>query len=140
MSYTLDDVRKAMARIIDQKTTANVYTYAQVRDRGNFPAVIIEPDTSDFAVSFQMGTDEWDFKLYVLVRCADEAIAQQQLDSFITGRGPDSIRQAIVENSSLGLDGVSAHVYGMLGYGHGFHWEGTAHIGAILKARVIIQN
>lgn len=140
MGHTLAEIRNALASTINQQTSAAVYTYAQVQSRGNFPAVIIEPEESDFSVAFKRGADEWVFNLYVLVRGADDALMQKQLDTFVTGDGPDSIRRVLFDNRTLGLEGVSAHVYKMEGYGYEFKWEGTQHMGAKLKVRVVVTN
>ncbi|MFE7797062.1 hypothetical protein [Nocardia sp. NPDC057440] len=141
MAYTLTEIRTALASTIETHTSASVYTYAEVQAKGNYPAVIIEPHATDFERAMNRGVDEWDFNIFVLVRSADDASAQQELDGFVTGEGDDSIRQVLFEHRELGLDdSVDAHVYSMRGYGGGFEWGGTKHMGAILKARVFVSN
>jgi hypothetical protein len=141
MGYSLTEIRNGLADTIRNFTSLGVYTYAEVQAKGNYPAAIIEPHATDFERAMNRGTDEWDFNIFVLVRGADEATAQRNLDKFVTGQGDDSIRQVLFEHRDLGLgDSVDAHIYSMRGYGGGFEWAGTQHIGAVLKARVFVSN
>jgi len=141
MTATLSDVRKALSDTIRQ-ADIGVYTYAQVRDKGHLPAVIIEPVESDFHLAFNRGSDTWDFNLFVLVRGADEDAAQRKLDKYVSGHGPNSIREIVANNKGLGLPegSVEATVYKLSAYGGEFKWNNNEHIGAILRARVLINK
>lgn len=137
---TLSEIRAGLADTV-RAAGIGVYTYAQVRDKGHLPAVVIEPIEADFDKAMQRGMDTWQFNLFVLVKGIDEDAAQRKLDSFVTGSGPNSIRQIIFENKHLGLgDEVNAHVYALKSYGGEFKWNKVEHIGAILKVTVHVDN
>jgi myosin-crossreactive antigen len=61
-------------------------------------------------------------------------VGQDSLDAFVTGAGPQSIRQAIFLHRDLGLtDGTEAYVKGMSRYGGSFPAASIDHIGAALR-------
>ncbi len=136
---SLSEIRTGIARTIDNHTDIELFTYDQVEDLGNLPAVIVEPITADFEGAFDRGLDEWDFNLYVLVGRADVTSGQDILDALVSGSGPNSIRRILHEHSDLGLvtdSTVDAQCYAMRGYGGKFEWYDVPHIGAILRVLV----
>lgn len=142
MGLSIKQVRDALAKTIRDHTESNVYVYPQIQGSGELPAVLIEPDSAKFDGAFNRGSDTWDFKLYILsANRVDEEDSQDELDGFVSGEGPDSIRQAIYDHSDLGLSGVTdARVFEMKDYGGKAVWFGVDHIGAILKVRVFLDN
>lgn len=100
------------------------------------PAVVIVPTASDFAVAMGRGVDAHEFDVFVLVTRSDDGLAQTALDTYITGAGSSSVRQAIFQNRSLGLSDCDAHVFGMASYGASWEFAAIDHIGAALKVRV----
>jgi hypothetical protein len=139
---SLTEVRRALADTLSDNLDVGVYTYAEVEDHGNLPAIIIEPESSDFAETFKGGVDVWNFLLLILVDGADEVAQQNTLDEFVTGRGPNSIRQILLDNKYLGLPGKTAvaHCTRMWGYGGQFPWAGVKHVGALLNVQVTVSN
>ncbi|WP_063042122.1 hypothetical protein, partial [Nocardia grenadensis] len=126
---------------IREYTQTTIYPYPRIQGDGQLPAVLVEPQKAQFDLAMHRGTDVWDFNLYVLVRNTDEALAQDLLDRFIEGEGPDSIRQALYENETLGIDGVAdARVLSVDGYGSKGKWAGIDCLSAILKVRVTLDN
>ena len=99
-------------------------------------AVVVAPSTADFVVAMGRGTDTWAFDLWVMVNTADDELAQNVLDGFVTGDGTNSIREAIFNARTLGLSGTDAHVSGMSGYGLRFESAGIPHLGATLNLTV----
>lgn len=110
--------------------------YREVEDVVETPAVVALPRKADFAGAMQRGLDTWEFDLYVLVSRRDGGYAQQELDQYITGDGPRSIRQALYDHPTLGLPDTDAFVKGVEGYGGNFQVARIQHVGAILKVTV----
>lgn len=140
MAATLTQVRAALAATIKDNVDRQVYTYSVIKENGPLPAVIVEPDSTDFTVSMRSGTDTWNFFVWVLTPANDIETGQTMLDDFLDGQGPNSIRQAIYKHSDLGLSGVEAFVSGMRGYGGAFEWYGVPHVGALLQVGVHISG
>lgn len=113
-----------------------LFVYDTMPDVPQLDALVICPDEVDFTKTMQRGMDEWRFELYVLVPREPWDICQARLDSYITGAGSKSIRQ-ILYNADGFLDGTSAIVTRMRGYGGRFEAANVAHIGALLSVTVI---
>jgi hypothetical protein len=82
------------------------------------------------------------FDLAVLCSVADEGLGQNNLDGFLTGAGPRSIRQAVyasrdVRRDAFGLLNCKANVTGWSGYRRGFEGAGVEHVGASIGLEVI---
>lgn len=108
--------------------------YATVAGATNLPAVVPVPSDADFEVAMGRGLDTWEFDLYVLIGLSESGIAQDSLDSYVTGAGEKSIRQCVFANRALGLtDGTSAHVSRMSNYNGHFESAGMPHVGAVLR-------
>lgn len=133
---SLAQIRKALADTIEQHVQGEIFVYQNVRDLFQFPAVVIRPDSADFAGAMKRGDDVWKFDLYVVVGRSDTDNAQTLLDDWVSGGGLNSIRQAIDDNDSLGLDDTTAFVRGLKGYGGDFETARVRHIGAILKVEI----
>ena len=118
-----------------------LHVYDTVADVVNVPAVVVMPYQSDYATAMAMGGDTYWFNLAVMVqRSGDTRDSQEQLDLYITGKGPKSIREHIFHNCDLGLDDVDAVVEGVPkdGYGGTFDTAGFNYVGALLRLRVIV--
>ncbi len=129
-------IREALASTIEAGVESEIFTYDTVPDVAQLPAVVVIPDKADFSGAFNRGLDEWTFNVYVLVNRTDADTNQDQLDSFITGAGPDSIRQALYNTPNLGLLNTDAFPRGVDGYGGEFKTARIQHTGAILKVVV----
>jgi hypothetical protein len=133
---SLHDVRQALAKTIFDNLAEEISTYPLVPDVTQTPAMVVLPSKSDFAKAFQRGLDEWDFDVFLLTARTETTNGQDLLDEFCTGSGPNSIRQIIYENPSLGLPDTDAYVMGLQGYGGHFEAARIPHVGAILRVCV----
>lgn len=127
---------KATLAAIDE-----LHAYDTVPDASNLPAVVVAPVSADFDVSMGRGVDSWQIDLFVLVSDSEPGLAQNQLDSLLTGAGPSSIRQTIFKARDLGLgaaSGTDAHVSGMSSYGARFTMSQLRHVGA--KLRLVVHT
>lgn len=129
---TLDAIRTAVASTI-ATAIPGLATYPVVPDNVVLPALVVSPVESDFTEAMGRGLDTWTFDLIVMVPTAEPAVAQPQLDAFTTGAGPSSIRQAIFNARTLGLNGVDAHVSGMTAYNLSFSVAGVDSVAAALR-------
>lgn len=111
---------------------SSLFGYDHVADVVNLPAFVVEPTTSDFVVAMGRGVDTHNFNIYVLVSSREAALAQAELDKYVTGAGVDSVRQAVWNARTLGLAETTAAITGMNGYGGSFEYAGIDHVGAIL--------
>ena len=132
----LDTIRNALGKTIQANVQSTLFVYADVADVVELPAILIEPATADYEMTNSRGTDCWWFNIYVVCSRNDPTIGQSQLDGFISGSGPDSIRAAVWTNCDLGLDDTQALIMNMMGYGGTFSDAQIPLVGAILKARV----
>lgn len=130
---SLGAIRDAIKATIDANVTG-LRVYDTAPDIVNLPALLVLPFDWDFDVVFGRGSDTWRFDLFVMCSRTVPRTGQDSLDSFITGGGPQSVRQAIFQHRDLGLtDGTEAHISGGSRYGGSFPAAGIDHIGAALR-------
>lgn len=112
--------------------------YDTVPGSPNLPAVAVVPvpDENGFTVAMGRGADRWQFDVIVLVSAGDEGVGQQQLDSYVTGAGSASIRQAIFAARTLGLGDCDAVCTGLSGYNLGYTVVSIDHMAASLRVVV----
>ncbi|MFD8117091.1 hypothetical protein [Streptomyces microflavus] len=134
---TLSEIRKALAETIRASVSTEIHDYAEVPDVLRLPAIVVRPVSGDFTGAFQRGLDTWQFDVFVLVARMNGETQQELLDEFLTGSGPNSIREAVYENPTLGReDVIDAMVKKMHGYGGTFQAAHVNHTGAILNVTV----
>lgn len=132
------ELRDAIIAVLND-ALQGVSLYAKVPDRANLPAIVVQPAESTFPLTMGRAEDEWQFDLVVMVSYGDAALAQDQLDTFLSGGGPTSIRQIFMRNRGLGrTDVTSAYVAGMSDYGANFTMAGVDNIGC--RLRVIVAT
>jgi len=135
---SLNDVMKNLAEVIELHLT-DVPVYAYVVPNGaTFPCVMLEPVPIDYAQAFAAGDDKVIIMAYALVGVSgDQAGAQVQLNTLITGWGPHSIRQAVFETPRLGLmDGTTAFAQGAASFTGKLEIGDVTAVGAIVKILV----
>lgn len=132
----LSKIRLALADTIENGVQNEINMYQNIPDIFQFPACIIRPEGCDYAGAFSRGDDVWKFDLFLIVGRVDTANAAELLDEFVSGSGESSIRAAIENNYSLGLEDTSAFVRAIKGYGGGFETAKTRHIGAVIKVEI----
>ena len=135
---SLSSVRDGLKTTIENVSALRVHD--TIPDIINPPGVVISPDRIEFATSMQRGFDEYNFDLLVLVSRASSRSGQDELDSYITGSGSNSIRQVIFNNATLGLSETDAFVESMTGYNASYEANGRALIGANLSVKVITKG
>jgi hypothetical protein len=135
---TFADLRAAMVTVLGG-ALSDVTVYANVPDRANLPAIVVEPADATFPFTSGRAEDEWQFDLVVMVPYGDAGIAQDRLDVYLSGDGATSIRQIFMQNKNLGrTDVLAAYVAGMSNYGASFTMAGVENIGC--KLRVIVAT
>jgi hypothetical protein len=135
---SLNDVVKAVAATL----TANIpglsaYEYV-LPTTATFPAVMIQPGPGDYTPAFGAGDDKWVLTIFVLTGAGtDQAAAQIELNSLITGWGPSSIRKVLFNNSGLGLtDGTDVMATGVSNYGGKYTIGDVEAAGALIRMLV----
>lgn len=132
---TFAEIRKAITDTIEAGIQTEIYVYPKVPDVVQCPAVVVSPTGADYVVN--MGLDsKYEFDLFILVTHSNAEVAQDQLDGFVDGAGPDSMRRALYQTPALGLSNIDAMCYAMTKYGGSFVAAQVQHIGAVLKVRV----
>lgn len=129
---SLAEIRAAIASTLTSALGPGTEMYGRIPGQPALPCVCVVPDVANFNVAMGRGTDTWNFDLIVLVPSGDNEVGQSLLDPYVTGAGPQSIRQALFD-SALGLARTQSHVSGMTDYGGSFDAVDVAHIGARLR-------
>lgn len=130
------EIREAIIAILGD-ALPDVSMYAKVPDRANLPAIAVKPGDATFPFTQARAEDEWQFELVVMVGVGDTELAQDQLDTYLSGSGPTSIRQIFMRNRGLGRsDVMAAFVSGMSDYGASFAMAGVDNLGCKLHVTV----
>lgn len=124
---------RAAARDTITAAIPSLHGYDTVPDVALLPALVVVPVTADFVVTMGRGTDTWELDLIVMVSTGDVAVGQATLDAYVSGAGPQSIRQAVYANRSLSLPGTDVHVSGLTAYNMAFSAAQVDHIAATLR-------
>ncbi|MGI5493880.1 hypothetical protein [Microtetraspora malaysiensis] len=133
---SLAEIRAAVKATLEA-AISGVTCYDTVPDSINAPAIIVAPATADFTTAMARGADRWEFDLIPIVRMADPIVAQTELDAYVTGAGPRSIRAAVYADRTLGRGDVDAHVRGLSNYGSRYDVAGVDYTGATLRLVVV---
>lgn len=132
---TIAQIRTA-AKTTITAAISGLFGYDQFASVTHLPAVVVVPRATNFDLAMGRGTDEHDLDLIVLVSKRDLALAQSELDKYLTGAGSNSIRQAVFNARTLGLSGTDAHVTGMSGYAQPMEVAGQECLSATLALKV----
>tara|TARA_B100001094_G_C18193922_1_gene809245 strand:- start:3549 stop:3974 length:426 start_codon:yes stop_codon:yes gene_type:complete len=106
----------------------------------NFPVAIVLPVNINFNIAMQRGTDQYTFDILVAVERGNSRTAQDKLDQYITGQGSSSLRQAIFNNRTLGLDNTDATITGVSNYAADVNLNGIDAIGANVSLEVYTKG
>lgn len=151
---TLNAICTGIAKTIQANAGVQVYAYDYMADIASFPAVVCEPvqpaisyagsfaahqASSAWDGSFGPGMDQWYIGCYIFVPVGNTKSYQNLLKQFITGVGPNSIRQIIHEHDDLGLDDTTAVPVGVSHYGAQHTQGAIPAIGALVTIRVITE-
>lgn len=138
MASSLANVRAALAETLAQQ---GLQVYPQLRATVNGPAAVVtlNPKTSgNFSNTFGLDGATWYFNVLLLVGESDLANASDILDGYITQRGPQSLREFIYVNHTLGLDDVDAFVEGVSNVGGTMTIAGNKYLGATVRIVVTV--
>ena len=131
---TLKQVRAAIQTTLES-AIAGLKVYRTVEAVEVLPAVVVAPSDGGYA-TMGRGVDRMDLGLMVLVNPGVMGLGQDELDDFLAGAGPKSIRQVLFANRTLGLTNTDAQALGWDGYGGRFESAGIDHIGAVVRITV----
>ena len=106
----------------------------------NFPVAIVLPVNINFNIAMQRGSDQYTFDILVAVERGNSRTAQDKLDQYITGQGSSSLRQAIFNNRTLGLDNTDATITGVSNYAADVNLNGIDAIGANVSLEVYTKG
>jgi hypothetical protein len=132
---TIGQIRQAVKDLLEN-TIDGVTVYRAMVEAASVPCVVIAlagDDTADFAVAMNKGTDRWHYDLHVMTANRDAEIGQDDLDPYIDGAGPKSIRAAVFANRTLGLANTDAWINGVSAYNASYESADLQHIGATLR-------
>lgn len=140
---TLTQIRDELKTVL-KNNIDGLHVYSTVEDAVNFPAAVVMPSpnldikTVKYGMSMARGHDEWHVNIYILIpRGADVAAAQDQLDQYLSGSGPKSIREVLWTNAALLPDGTDVSVESASGYGGNFETGNTPCVGAIIQTTIL---
>jgi len=143
---TLKAIRRELVRVIEA-AIPEMKGYPTLPDSINsLPAVVVVPYTTSFSESMGRGTDRYELDMLVLVSTNDMGLRQEDLDEYVSGAGPKSIRRAIWQavdgpGGAFGtLPDTDAHVDQMLDYGARFAFGDVEHIGARLRVIILTKG
>jgi hypothetical protein len=138
---TLKQIRAAFKTVLEANISSpKVQVYNRVPGAPILPCIIVQPATTDYLITHNRGGDVWEFDLHIVVPSADDEVGQDLLDEYVAGTGARSVVAIIHANGSLGLSDVSSVVSRMTAYGFRFDAIGDPHVGATLRARVLLSN
>lgn len=129
----LSDIRTAVKTTVET-AIPSIHVYDTVPDAiPVLPAMLVIPFQTEYDVVMRRGTDTYEFDLLVLVSTNDMGLRQTDLDGYVSGGGSNSVRKAIFETPTLGLENTNAHVAQMIEYGARFPVGEIEHLGARLR-------
>lgn len=99
---TVTEIREGLAEAVRRGVPA-LRPYAKVPDSFTTPAAMVfGPERIRYDSTMARGSDEYRFPLRVYVGRVDEKGAQDRLDAFVSGAGPQSLKVAIESDPTLG--------------------------------------
>lgn len=141
---TLEQVREGIQTTFEA-LWADVGIYADVPSVVETPAIVVMPVRADYGSAMGPGVDDvWLLDLFVLCSGTVTELSQDSLDSYVSGSGPRSIREAVFKSYApsgglpvtFGLARTLARVLSMESYGVRFQAAGIDHLGAVLRMEV----
>lgn len=122
-------------------SVSGLRVYDNVPDMGlNFPAAFVVPTSIEFDLAMQRGTDKYVFDLMIAVQRSDSRTGQDKLHTYITGSGSNSIREAIFNSRTLGLDNTDARVVQVSNISADVSVNGIDAIGANIEIEVYTKG
>jgi len=137
---TLSEITDAIKTTLNDNISG-LRVYDTVPDMGlNFPAAFIVPTNIEFDTSMQRGTDLYTFDILVACQRTDSRTGQDKLATFITGQGSTSIRQAIFNNSTLGLSDTTSRCLAVSNISADVNVNGIDAVGANVEMQVYTKG
>jgi hypothetical protein len=88
----------------------NLRTAAIIPEDPKPPVAVVTFDRVDFDTSMGRGLDEYTFRIVLVVGRVDTRGSQNELDSFLSGSGANSLKTAIERDKTLGGEANSLRV------------------------------
>jgi len=137
---TLSEITDAIKTTLNDNISG-LRVYDTVPDMGlNFPAAFIVPTNIEFDTAMQRGTDLYTFDILVACQRTDSRTGQDKLATFITGQGSTSIRQAIFNNSTLGLSDTTSRCLAVSNISADVNVNGIDAVGANVEMQVYTKG
>jgi hypothetical protein len=141
---SLEQVREALAGYLEG-LWPDVGIYADVPSVVETPGIVLMPVRIDYGTAMGQGVDD-DLLLDLYILCSGTAteLSQDSLDSYVSGAGSRSLREAVFKSYApagglpvtFGLPRVTARVLSMESYGVRFQAAGLPHLGAVLRLTI----
>lgn len=128
---TITEIRQALA-----DKMSDVYglrTSPTMLDDPRPPVAMVLPERIEYDLTARRGVDRMFFMLQILVSRADDRAAQNNLDAYIVG--PDSVKEALFADPTLGGVIQTSRVTEMRSYGQVLYGE-TLYLGCELIIEV----
>ncbi|WP_433114288.1 hypothetical protein [Micromonospora sp. CA-246542] len=127
-------IRTRLAEAVES-VTPELNRYAYAPDSVSVPCFYVGGVEIDYDITMGRGSDELTLTCVVLVSAKNDRSGQAQLDAYISGSGPSSLKAAIEADPSLGGACDTLDVTRQQGYG--FHTVGESkYLGAELVVNV----
>jgi hypothetical protein len=132
------ELREAIAAVLTVELP-DVHVYARSPEDANLPAVVVQTVESEFPLQAGAANDVWLFDLIVMASFGDATVAQGQVDAYLSGSGPTSLRQIFMRHRQLDrADVMNAWVSGFSEYGSSFNMAAVDNIGC--RVRLTVQT
>lgn len=134
------ELREAIKTVIAVELP-EVHVYATSVEDANLPAIVVQaaPELAEFPLQTGQANDVWQFDLIVMTSFGDAVIGQNNLDSYLSGQGPTSLRQIFMRHRQLDRADVTvAYVSGISDYGSSYSMAAVNNIGC--RVRLTVQT
>lgn len=119
-------------------TISGLHAYARAPKELRLPAAVVVPE-SGVAIAYNAtmgrGSDDFTFRIFLLVSETVEDLSQHKLDDYLDGSGAKSIIAAIDADDTLGGVVHFTRVVGVANYGE-ITWAGVQYLGAEILMQV----
>lgn len=122
---TVSEIRQGIADRL--ATIYNLRTSATMLDDPRPPVAMVIPERIEYDLTARRGVDRYIFIVQVLVSRADDRAAQNNIDQYVTG--PDSVKEALFADPTLGGAAQTSRVTDLRSYGQVLYGE-TLFLGA----------
>lgn len=144
----LGDVIDNIAATVQRAT--GIRTIPYIVESPPAPCAMVYPERCDYSKTFGRGVDQWSIKVQLVIPLNSDRATHRLMYDWLSGAGPQSVRQAIYQAPTLGTDpaespaGAAASMNGtvseMVEYGVVFTLEGVRFLSATLNVTVLTSG